>query len=118
MKMAIHILSDVCGIGKKIEFEKLTTTEPEHRGDFPNFSSSRKQKKKIHKTGAINDPHVQIHSPASIDHYFHLKMVLFCEIGNYGTDEMCEISDHYRRVDQKKNNAMFYVRIYEEQVGR
>ena len=29
---------------------------------------------------AINDPFGQTHSPASSDHYSHLKVVLFCEI--------------------------------------
>ena len=32
------------------------------------------------KTYAINDPLGQTHSPASRDHYSHLKFVLFCEI--------------------------------------
>ena len=29
---------------------------------------------------AVNDPLGQTHSPASSDHYSHLKIVLFCEI--------------------------------------
>ena len=29
---------------------------------------------------AINDPLGQTHSPASSDHYSHLKVVLFCDI--------------------------------------
>ena len=29
---------------------------------------------------AINDPSGQTHSPASNDHYSHIKFVLFCEI--------------------------------------
>ena len=38
----------------------------------------------------IDDPLGQPHSPASNDHYSHLKVVLFCEIlkdGNGRTDE-------------------------------
>ena len=48
---------------------------------------------------AINDPLGQTHSPASSDHYFHSKIVLFCEIlksGDRRTDTTCGNSDHYR----------------------
>ena len=47
----------------------------------------------------INDPLGQTHSPASSYHFFHLNLVLFCEIlksGEGRTDNMCENSDHYR----------------------
>ena len=52
----------------------------------------------LNKTGVINDPLGQIHSPDSNDRYFHLKIVLFCEIlkfVNGRTDCMCENNDHY-----------------------
>ena len=36
------------------------------------------EKNIIHTTGVINDPLGQTHNPASSDHYFRLKFVLFC----------------------------------------
>ena len=47
-------------------------------------------------TWVINDPLGQVHCPASSDHYFHVKFVLFYEILNLRTDNTCENSDHYR----------------------
>ena len=35
---------------------------------------------KRNKTGVVNDPLCQTHSPVSSDHYSHLKIVLFCSI--------------------------------------
>ena len=32
---------------------------------------------KVYKTGVINDPLCQTHSPSSSDHYFHLKLICF-----------------------------------------
>ena len=46
------------------------------------------------KTGVINDPLSQTHNPASSDHNFHLRTVLFWEILTDGR-HMCENSDHY-----------------------
>ena len=39
-----------------------------------------------YKTGAINDPLGQTHSPSSSYHYSNLKIVLFCEILNTRMD--------------------------------
>ena len=44
------------------------------------------------KTGVIHDAFGQTYGK---DHYFHMKIVVFCEIWNMGTDDMCENSDHY-----------------------
>ena len=38
-----------------------------------------------------NDPLGQTHSPASNDHYFHLKVVLFCEILQVVMDVICVV---------------------------
>ena len=49
---------------------------------------------------AINDPLGQPHSPASSDHYSHLKIVLFCVIlksEDGRKDIMYGNSDYYRR---------------------
>ena len=40
------------------------------------------------KDSAINDPLGQTNSPASSDHYFHLKIVVFCMILKNG-DDIC-----------------------------
>ena len=49
---------------------------------------------------AINDPLGQTHSPASSDHYSHLKVVVLRDFEKWGadvhTDSMCDNSDHYR----------------------
>ena len=44
---------------------------------------------------AINDPLGQTHSPASSDHYSHLKVILFWDIWESG-DTTCKNSDNYR----------------------
>ena len=48
-------------------------------GFFFQFSISKKNRLQ-EDMSAINDPLGQTHSPASSDHYSHLKVVLFCEI--------------------------------------
>ena len=55
-------------------------------------------KQKENKTGVINDPLGQTHSPDSSDHYSHLKFVLFSGIlksGNGRIDTTWKNSDHY-----------------------
>ena len=48
-------------------------------------------------TRHVCDPLGQTHSPASSDHYSHLKVVLFCAILKSGlTENKYENSDHYR----------------------
>ena len=47
----------------------------------------KNQESNVNKTGVINDPYRQTHSPASSDHYLHLK----------SGDDMCENSEHYRQ---------------------
>ena len=46
----------------------------------------------IYKTGVIDDPLGQTHSPACSNNFFHFKIALFFEILTY----MCENCDHYR----------------------
>ena len=43
-----------------------------------------KGKIRLNKTGIINDPIDQAYSPASSDHYFHLKFIFLCKIFKSG----------------------------------
>ena len=49
----------------------------------------------MNKTGVVNDPLGQTHSPTTSDHYFHLKIVLFWTILKYmRTCGKTENNDH------------------------